>query len=147
MISNYCTIRCGFLLLWFCHSCLVYSPRWSDHCNKKSFYITPNEGTWQEYQNIGSMNCNFLVTFIKPLNQSSIKPRLIVHLVPSWTFINLTVLYFDVFFMQNKKSLDKGEHFSNLIRIILTQSIKIKTWILKVYIHFCSGCGLFQKGF
>ena len=32
-------------------------------------------------RNFGSMNCNFSVTFIKSLNQSSIKPCLIVHLV------------------------------------------------------------------
>ena len=31
------------------------------------------------------VNCNFSVTFIKSLNQSSIKPCLIVHLVALWT--------------------------------------------------------------
>ena len=33
------------------------------------------------------MNCNFSVTFIKSVNQSSIKPCLIVHLVAVWTLI------------------------------------------------------------
>ena len=36
---------------------------------------------------VGSMNCNFSVTFIKSLNQSSITPCLIVHLVALWTLI------------------------------------------------------------
>ena len=36
-----------------------------------------DEGTRQECRNIGSMKCNFSVTFIKSLNQSSIKPCLI----------------------------------------------------------------------
>ena len=40
-----------------------------------------SEGTRQECRNVGSMNCNFSVAFIKSLNQSSIKPCLIVHLV------------------------------------------------------------------
>ena len=43
------------------------------------------EGTRQECRNVGSMNCNFSVAFIKSLNQSSIKPCLIVHLVALWT--------------------------------------------------------------
>ena len=38
--------------------------------------ITPDEGTRQDCRNVGSMNCNFSVTLIKSLNQSSIKPRL-----------------------------------------------------------------------
>ena len=34
----------------------------------------PCEGARQKCRNVGSMNCNFSVTFIKSLNQSSIKP-------------------------------------------------------------------------
>ena len=34
----------------------------------------PNEGTRQECRNAGSMNCNFFGSFIKSVNQSSIKP-------------------------------------------------------------------------
>ena len=34
------------------------------------------EGTRQVCRNVGPMNCNFSVTFIKSLNQSSIKPCL-----------------------------------------------------------------------
>ena len=37
--------------------------------------------------NVSSMNCNFSVTLIKSLNQSSIKPCLTVHLVAMWTLI------------------------------------------------------------
>ena len=40
-----------------------------------------NEGIRLGCRNIGSLDCNFTVTFIKPFNQSSIKPCLIVHLV------------------------------------------------------------------
>ena len=42
------------------------------------------------------MNCNLSVTFIKSLNQSSIKPCLIVHLVALGTLI-----YFKIFFPPN----------------------------------------------
>ena len=44
--------------------------------------------TRQECRNVGSMNCNFLVTFIKSLHQSCIKPCLIVHLVALWILIH-----------------------------------------------------------
>ena len=43
------------------------------------------EGTGQECRNVGSMNCNLSITIIKSLNQSSIKPCLIVHLVAKRT--------------------------------------------------------------
>ena len=46
-----------------------------------------NEGTRLGCRNIGSMDCNFTVTFIKSFNQSSIKPCLIVHLVALRTLI------------------------------------------------------------
>ena len=36
-----------------------------------------DEGTRQECRKVGSMNCNFSVTFVKYSNQSSIKPSLI----------------------------------------------------------------------
>ena len=52
-----------------------------------SAFITPDEDTGQECRNVESMNCNFSVTFIKSLNQSSITPCLIVHLVALWTLI------------------------------------------------------------
>ena len=39
------------------------------------------EGTKQECRNVGFMNCNFSVTFIKSLNQSDTKPCLVVYLV------------------------------------------------------------------
>ena len=48
----------------------------------------------EECRNVGSMNCYFLVTFINSLNQSSIKPCLIVHLVAMWTLI-----YFECVFV------------------------------------------------
>ena len=47
--------------------------------------FTLDEGTRQECRNVGSTNCNFSVTFIKPLNQSIIKLCLIVHLLDNQT--------------------------------------------------------------
>ena len=37
-------------------------------------YIYIYKGTRQKCRNVGSFNCNFSVTFMKSLNQSSIKP-------------------------------------------------------------------------
>ena len=51
-----------------------------------------SEGTRQEFRNVGSMNCNFSVIFIKFLNQSSIKPcqtTILTHLVFSITTCNI----------------------------------------------------------
>ena len=42
------------------------------------------------------MNCNFSVTFIESLNQSNIKPCLIVHLVAMWTLIYLVINVFNL---------------------------------------------------
>ena len=50
-----------------------------------AFIRGDDEDIRQECWNVGSMNCNFSVTFIKSLNQSSIKPCLSVHLVALWT--------------------------------------------------------------
>ena len=50
-------------------------------------YFLSSSLKFSPYRNFGSMNCNFSVTFIKSLNQSSIKPCLIVHLVAMWTLI------------------------------------------------------------
>ena len=61
------TEKLQFIDPTFQHSCLVPSSR-------------------QECRNVGSMNCNVSVTFIKSSNQSSIKPCLIVHLVAMWTY-------------------------------------------------------------
>ena len=82
------TIRHGLMLLWlkdlmivteklqfidltFRHSCVVPS----------SGVEARNEGNRQKCWNIGSMNWNFLVTIITSLNQSSIKPCLIIMFV------------------------------------------------------------------
>ena len=54
-----------------------------------SHSIRGDEGTRQERRNVGSMNCNFSVIFIKSLNQSGIKPCLIVYLVAMWTLLYL----------------------------------------------------------
>ena len=106
MLTFFCQkimiIRHGLMLLWFKdlinvteklqfidpmsgHSCLVPSsgvvqslqPEVLIFC---SYQITLDEGTRLECQNDESMNCNFSVTFIKSLNQSSIKPCPVVHL-------------------------------------------------------------------
>ena len=50
-----------------------------------TFIRGDDEDIRQECWNVGSMNFNFSVTFIKSLNQSSFKPCLIVHLVALWT--------------------------------------------------------------
>ena len=50
-----------------------------------AFIRGDDEDIRQECWNVGSMNCNFSVTFIKSLNHSSIKPCLIVNLVALWT--------------------------------------------------------------
>ena len=54
------------------HSCVVFSSR-----VMRGVY----EGTRQECRNVGSMNCNLAVTFIKSLDPKSIKSCLTVHLV------------------------------------------------------------------
>ena len=45
----------------------------SRHQTDPSLHSGCYEGTKQECRNVGSMNCNFSVTLIKSLNQSSIK--------------------------------------------------------------------------
>ena len=49
--------------------------------NSSSGVEARNEGTRQKCRNVGSMNCNFLITIIKSLNQNSIKPCLIIMFV------------------------------------------------------------------
>ena len=59
--------------------------------------------TTDQCQNVESTNYNFLVTFIKSLNQSNIKPCLIVHLVAMWTLIRLRNTSRPKFFSKNYK--------------------------------------------
>ena len=49
--------------------------------NSSSGVEARNEGTREKCRNVGSMNCNFLITIIKSLNQNSIKPCLIIMFV------------------------------------------------------------------
>ena len=104
------TIRHGLMLLWlkdlmlvteklqfidltFRHSCLVSS----------SGVEARNEGTRQKCRNVGSMNCNFLITIIKSLNQKNIKPCLIIMFVSVkcyWREHFLTPIIREVNFIQ-----------------------------------------------
>ena len=59
--------------------------------------------TTDQCQNVESTNYNFLVTFIKSLNQSNIKPCLIVHLVAMWTLIRLRNISRPKLFSKNYK--------------------------------------------
>ena len=99
LVKTYFAFRHSLMLLWlkdlmnvieklqfldptFRHSCVEFSSR-----VMRGVY----EGTRQECRNVGSMNCNLAVTFIKSLNQKSIKPCLTVHLVAMWTLIYIYI--------------------------------------------------------
>ena len=60
---------------------------------RDSDQITPDEGTRQGCRNLGSMNCNFSVTFIKSLNQSSVKPCLNTLLLVRFTASDVTTIF------------------------------------------------------
>ena len=61
---------------------------------RDSDQITPDEGTRQGCRNLGSMNCNFSVTFIKSLNQSSVKPCLNTLLLVRFTASDVTTILY-----------------------------------------------------
>ena len=61
---------------------------------RDSDQITPDEGIRQGCRNLGSMNCNFSVTFIKSLNQSSVKPSLNTLLLVRFTASDVTTILY-----------------------------------------------------
>ena len=70
------TIRHGLMLLWF--KDLMNVTETLQFIDSTFRHSCLDEGTRQECRNVGSMNCNFLVTFIKSLNLSNIKPCTII---------------------------------------------------------------------
>ena len=70
------TIRHGLMLLWF--KDLMNVTETLQFIDSTFRHSCLDEGTRQECRNVGSMNCNFSVTFIKSLNLSNIKPSTII---------------------------------------------------------------------
>ena len=70
------TIRHGLMLLWL--KDLMNVTETLQFIDPTFRHSCLDEGTRQECRNVGSMNCNFSVTFIKSLNLNSHKPCAII---------------------------------------------------------------------
>ena len=89
LVKTYFAFRHGLMLLWLKDLMNVTKKlQFIDATFRNSFLVSQSEvmrgdeeDTKQECRNVGSIKCNFSVTFIKSLNQSNTKPCLIVYLI------------------------------------------------------------------